>query len=84
MSVFPEDFFESVAAGDEFLERVFALGKHPARAVEGDVVGVVCSVEDPLGEALDLRQLQLNFVVQAGDLFFLICSLVIFIYLLVG
>ena len=38
----PEDFFESVAAGDEFLERVFALGEHPARAVEGDAVCIVC------------------------------------------
>ena len=29
LSFLPEDFFEGVAAGDEFLERIFALGKHP-------------------------------------------------------
>ena len=64
-----EDFFEGVAAGDEFFERVFALGKHPARAVKGDVVGIICTVEDSLGEVLDFRQLQLDFVVHPGDLF---------------
>ena len=26
------------ATGDEFLERVFTLGEHPARCMEGDVV----------------------------------------------
>ena len=50
--------FAEIAEGDEFLERVFTLGKHPARAVKGDVVGIICSVEDPLGEVLYFRQLQ--------------------------
>ena len=69
LSFLPEDFFEGVAAGDEFLERVFTLGEHPARTVEGDVVGIICAVENPLGKVLYFRQLQLDFVVQAGDSF---------------
>ena len=65
----PKDFFEGVAAGDEFFERVFALGNHPARAVEGDAVGIVCLGKQPVGKVLDFCQLQLDFVVQTGDLF---------------
>jgi hypothetical protein len=45
------------------------LGKHPARAMKGDVVGIVCTVEDPLDKAFDFRQFKLDFVVHSGDLF---------------
>ena len=65
----PEDFFECVAAGEKFFERTFALGDHPARAVKGDAVGIVCLGKQPIGKVLDFRQLYLYFVIQPGDLF---------------